>query len=141
MKEVGFDGYSIAELLNYTEGLKIFRFLGFPSRQLQGVQELGFAAVFDDEAAKKETISRLDEVWNVLPGKKPGYYWSADEIYNEPLGVHFRFVKAPDAFEEEDFQFGRMLESEILPFLRSVTVKISDQQAFKFRGFDRSRYK
>ncbi|MDQ3230872.1 MAG: hypothetical protein M3Q07_03545, partial [Pseudobdellovibrionaceae bacterium] len=77
---------------------------------------------------------------NALPGKKVGYYWSADSVYDVPLGIHFRFVKAPDGFEEEDFRFGKMLESNILPIIQSVSVKITDQQAFKVRGFDRSRY-
>lgn len=136
---VGFDGYSISDLLDFTEGLQLFRFLGAPKGQLQGIQELGFVAEFDSEKTKKLVIDELLIIWKKAKPNKPDYYWDADEVYLEPMSAHFRFVKM-NGFEREDFEFAKIFENRIFDLLKVSSLNIKDQPDFKFRGFDRAKY-
>jgi hypothetical protein len=139
MSKVGFDGYSIAEVLEFTRGLRLFRFMGAGKGFNGNPQELSFRANFKSKDVRDKTLENLQTVWESLAGSEP-YRLIAFPNPVDHLRADISICIRHGGFELADFEFVKLHEPAFIDVLSSGDTEINDPPEFPSRGFDRSRY-
>ncbi len=140
MKHYDFDGYSIQDLLKFTEGFHLFRFLGAGRGFNGNPQELGFIAMFPNEEKARKALDKIKTIWASLATAEERFFLITTINPVDPLRVDVAILKKTGGFKEEDFVFVRNEESKFMEALVPNVSEIRDPSEFPDRGFDRTRH-